>query len=201
MNWILCEDPGTPRWCLQPTEKCIQTRKHKYSFTIKIYSWQCNHPEKRLLFYGLENSAKTTDTPMSGLAVKSHGWPKKGRQLYAKRTTSYLLLSQGYPPVLGAIRRQQRHRRICLPQVQLESEVTDYLQETGADHPQKTKNKNKKSDGRRDIRTTVCEIFLNGWRSSLIIWRTQNCMHPRTQILYSLPERPKLRSLQENQDY
>ena len=32
MNWILCEDPGTPLWCLQPMEKCIQTTKHKYTF-------------------------------------------------------------------------------------------------------------------------------------------------------------------------
>ena len=90
-----------------------------------ISSWQCNYSKKRLLFYRLVNSAKTTDIPMSGSAVKNHGWPKRGRQLYAKRTTSYLLLFQGYPPVLGAIRRQHRHRRICLQQVQLKSEVTD----------------------------------------------------------------------------
>ena len=29
-----------------------------------------------------------------------------------------------------------------------------------------------------EILTTVCEIFLSGWRSSQIIWRTQNCLHP-----------------------
>ena len=33
--------------------------------------------------------------------------------------------SIGYPPVLGAIRRQHRHRRICLQQVQFKSEVTN----------------------------------------------------------------------------
>ena len=33
-NWILCEDPGTPLWCLQLMEKCIQTRKLKCTFTI-----------------------------------------------------------------------------------------------------------------------------------------------------------------------
>ena len=31
-----------------------------------------------------------------------------------------------------------------------------------------------------EMRTTVSEIFLNGWRSSQIIWRTQKCMHPHT---------------------
>ena len=123
MTWILREDPGTSLWCLQPMAKCIQTRKHKYTFTTSISSWQCNYSTKRLLFCRLEHSAKTTDIPMSGSAVKNHIWPKKGRQLHAKRTTSYLLLFQGYPPVLVATRRQHRHYRICLQQVQPKREV------------------------------------------------------------------------------
>ena len=57
---------------------------------------------------------------------------------------------QGYPPVLVAIRLQHRHCGICLQQAQPKSEVTDQLQETGADHTQKTQNKNKKRDGNRD---------------------------------------------------
>ena len=61
----------------------------------------------------------------------------------AKRTTSYLLLFPGCPPVLGAIRRQHRHRRICLPQVQLMREVTNQLHESGAGSPSKTQNKSK----------------------------------------------------------
>ena len=32
----------------------------------------------------------------------------------AKLTISFLLLFQGYPPVLVAVRRRHRHRRICL---------------------------------------------------------------------------------------
>ena len=125
--------------------------------------------------------------------------------MYAKRTTSYLLLFQGYPPVLGAIRRQHRHRRICLQQVQPKSEVTDHL----------PKPKTKRNRGMAvEIRTTVCEIFLNGWRSSQKIRRTQNCMHPhtflRTQsrnvprkwyqnqgstvLKHSFPKRPKRRN-------
>ena len=31
-------------------------------------------------------------------------------------------------------------------------------------------------------RTTVCEIFGSGWRSSQIIWKTQNCLHPETVL-------------------
>ena len=93
---------------------------------------------------------------------------KEGRQSCAKRTTSYLLLFQGYPPVLVATRRQHRHCRICLQQVQPKSEVTDWLQETGADHHQKPKTKIK-SGMTIEIRTAVCEIFLNCWRGSQII--------------------------------
>ena len=52
-------------------------------------------------------------------------WKTRRRQLYAKRTTSFLLSFQGYPPVLEAIRRKHRHRRTCRQQVQPKSEVTN----------------------------------------------------------------------------
>ena len=66
---------------------------------------------KLLLFYRLENFCE--DHRCSYEWVKNHGWLKKGRKIHAKRTTSYLFFFQGYPPVLGPIRRQHRHRRIC----------------------------------------------------------------------------------------
>ena len=69
------------------------------------------------------------------------------------------------------------------------------------------------------MRTTVGEIFLNGWKSSQMIQGTQKCMHPHTflrtqirnglrkcikikeaQYLYSRPKRPKLRSVLANQN-
>ena len=34
-----------------------------------------------------------------------------------------------------------------------------------------------------EIRTTVCMIFLSGWRSSQIIWITLNWMHPHTVLI------------------
>ena len=64
------------RWW-QPMEKCKQTKKHKYTITILISSWRCKYSMTRLLFYRLENSAKTTHIPVSGSAVKNHGWPKR----------------------------------------------------------------------------------------------------------------------------
>ena len=69
--------------------------------------------------------------------------------MYPKRTTSYLLLFQGYPPVLGATRRQHPHRRSCLQQSLLNREVTNKPHESGADHPQKPKHIFQR-DGSRD---------------------------------------------------
>ena len=93
---------------------------------------------------------------------------------------------------------------------QLRSEVTSSHQELFRGIPQ----------GIQRIHMTVCEIFQNGWRSSQIIYRTQNCLHPhtflRTQIrnvlrewyqnqgrtvfIYPRPKRLKLRCLLANQD-
>ena len=42
-----------------------------------------------------------------------------------------------------------------------------------------------------EIRTTVCEIFLNGWRSSQIIWRTLKCMHPHTFLRTQIRHVPR----------
>ena len=47
----------------KPTEKCTPKRRHKCTFNILISSWKCSYSQKHLLFYRLENSAKTTDIP------------------------------------------------------------------------------------------------------------------------------------------
>ena len=117
MNWILCEDPGNPLWCLQPMGKCIETRKHKYTFTNWIHSRLCNYSKKRLLFYRLEDSAKTTDILISGVSGQKPRLAKGGKTIVCK--TDFLSF-QGC--------------RICRQQVQLKSEVTDWPQEIGADH-------------------------------------------------------------------
>ena len=80
-------------------------------------------------------------------------------------------------------------------------------------------NKTKNERGMAvEIRTTICQIFLNGcWRSSQIIWSTQNCLHPHTflgtqirnvlqkctqeaQYFYSHPKKSKLGSMLAKQD-
>ena len=67
---------------------------------------------------------------------------------------------------LRAIRRQHRHRRICLQQVHFKSEVANLLHECGADHPQKPVKK--------------LERGMTVEMRSQMIQRTQHCMHPHT---------------------
>ena len=84
---------------------------------------------------------------MSGSAVKCHTRPNKGRLFFAKRKTSYLLLSPDCPPILVPVHplhRQRRTRQVHL-QVQHKSEVTMVHQETGAIH-QKPKTKLKRDN-------------------------------------------------------
>ena len=91
--------------------KCKQTRKHRYTFTILISSWQCKYSMTRLQIYHLENSAKNTDIPMSGPAVKNHVWPKKGRNIFIQRKTSCLLLFLDCQSLV-LVRPLHRHRRL-----------------------------------------------------------------------------------------
>ena len=168
----------------------------------------------RSRFEYIRDSAITPRNACCSIASKTLRRPKKGRQLYAKRTTSYLLLFHGYPPVLEAIRRQHRHCRIC-QQFLLQNEATNLHQKTGAGHCQKPQTKIKRGMT-IEIRTTVCEIFLNSLEDF-----TDNgsaCTRTRfsgpkfgtshesgikikeAQYLYSVPKRPKLRHMLENQN-
>ena len=73
-------------------------------------------------------------------------WTKEGKTINCMQNGQLRTscCSRDYPPVLGAYRRQHRHRRTCLQQVQPKSEVTNHLHESGADHPQKHKTKIKR---------------------------------------------------------
>ena len=60
----------------------------------------------------LGNSARNTDTPMSGPAVKKPRLTKQGKIFFfAKRKTSYLLLSLDCRQILVPVRPLRRHRR------------------------------------------------------------------------------------------
>ena len=80
-------------------------------FMTWISSYPSNYSRKHLLSYRKASFAMITDTPLSGSAVKGHDWPNMGRLSSAKRTLSYLLPFQGYPPILAAFRPLHRHHR------------------------------------------------------------------------------------------
>ena len=63
MNWIFFEGPGTPLWCLQPTTKCIKTRKHKFS---------CVHDLN--LFATVQSFQEPPVFPSFGNLCKDHGY-------------------------------------------------------------------------------------------------------------------------------
>ena len=84
-----------------------------HSGGILISSCQCNFPKKCLQSYQRENCAKPQIFLWVGQRSKNHGWPKRGRVLFAIRTISYFLLFPGCPPILVAIRLQHRHCRSC----------------------------------------------------------------------------------------
>ena len=128
--------------------------------------------------------------------------------------TSFHLLFPGCTPVLVAIRLQHGRCWICL-EVQPESEVTDTPQETGAIH-QKTQSTNQKRDNNRDSDDRlrdgmVTRVRLKSRRYRSACTRTHFSRHrfgsshksgtQEAQCLFSLPKRPKLRSMLANQDY
>ena len=133
-----------------------------------------------------------TPTVLSlGKLCKEHGYSyesasgqeprltKQGKKKYAERKITYLLSYQVCHPVQEVVRPQHREHRIGRHQIQQHIEVTCQLLETGARQIQKAKNKIK----RRmtiSIRMPVCKIFLSGWRSSQIIWRTPKSLCPHT---------------------
>ena len=185
--------------------------KHKFSFTISSLRDGAITRRNACCSITLKNSTKTTDIPMGGSAVKNTRLTKEGKTIICKTDNFVPLVVPGLSTSSG-----------------INSSSTSTVQDlsptfsTGADHPPKPKTKIKRGMA-IEIRTIVCEIFLNGWSSSQTISRIQKCMHPHTFLrtqdsdserptkcgiklketyyLYSLPERPKLRSLLAKQNY
>ena len=65
--------------------------------------------------------------------------------------------------------------------------ATERSDETAPGNWHDSKKKKKLTKMKRgmavEMRTTVCEIFLNGWRSSPIIWSPQKCLHLYTFLM------------------
>ena len=102
-----------------------QTRKPKYTFIFLISSWQCKYSTKRLLFHRLElcEDHGYSCEWVSGQKTKGDQRGEDDFMQNGQLRTS--CCSRNFLRVLGAIRRQHRHRRICLQQVQFKSEVAN----------------------------------------------------------------------------
>ena len=121
---------------------------------------------------------RTRILPWVGQRSKTTVDQNKGRKIDVKRKISYLWLSLDCRPILVRVYPLHRHRRTRHRQVQQQSDGTNPHQETWAIH-QKIKTEIERGIA-IEIRTTVCEIFWNGWRSSQKISKTQECQQPRT---------------------
>ena len=218
-NWIRVVFQLAAGNCCATTNKlqqCILKRGSKVM--LNLLALGNRGGEMHLQTQHLENSAKNTEILKSGPAVNNHGWPNKGRQFFGK--TEKFRTCVDWRPILVRMHRLTGHRRAhqVHHQVQHQSEVTSSHQEIGRAIPPKTPYQNFKRAINMGLRTTVCEIFQSGWRSSQRISKIQKCLHPRTfvmsqirnglqkwhpeesQYLYSFPKRPKLRSMLANQD-
>ena len=120
----------------------------------------------RLQFYRLENSAKTTDLPMSGSAVKNHGWLKRWRH--------FLQNEQFRTSCCCRVVRQFWYYFVF----NIDNKSSGNWRDSPKTHPKRWTS--------IEPRTTGCETFKDGWSSSQKISSTQKCLHPptflRTQI-------------------
>ena len=94
-RWTQLKGPEPLQKCWLQTERCKPTRRHMCSFMISISSWHCNYSMKRLQSYRWESFAKTTDTPMSGSAVKKPRLTKDGKTIICKTDNFVLLVVPG----------------------------------------------------------------------------------------------------------
>ena len=82
-----------------PMEKCKRRRKHKY------------YVHALDLFVTVQILEDTLAVPSLGKLCEDHDRPKMGRVLLTRRTISYLLSFQGYPPILEAVRPLHRYHK------------------------------------------------------------------------------------------
>ena len=110
---------------------------------------------------------------------KTKGDQRGEDDFYAKRTTSHLLLFQEFSTSSGcnsSSTSTSQHLSWTSPAQERSGELAPRV---WCGSPQKPFKKLERGMT-VEMRTTVFEIFMNGWRRSPIIQRTQHCMHPHT---------------------
>ena len=122
---------------------------------------------------------------MSGPAVNNHVWPNKERKIdatknYVRLVVPGLSSKFWYEFILYiATARLVKHIIMYTSKPIIRAKSKNLVARS-------TKKKTKTKIKRKittSLRTTVCEIFQNGWKSSQIISKVQNCLHPHTVLL------------------
>ena len=146
-------------------------------FTILISSWQCKYSKKRLQFYRLESSAKSTAN-----GQKPH-LTKNGKIVLCKTEHFVPVVVPGLSSCSGASSSStsfpQDSPSNCSSPASLRSD--DVVSGNQRDHP-KPKTEIKIRTPKRQ-RETACQIPQSGQRTSQIIWRMQKCQHPQTFLM------------------
>ena len=160
---------------------------------------------KRRQFCHLENSGEGHGYTCDWASGRK---PTNGRRSYARRKISYLLWSLDCRQILLPVRplhRYRRTRQVHL-QVQQQSEVTIWHQETGAVHQKKKKDINRASDdGLRHLPDWFEEVHRKFRRCrsastrkhfpGLRFGTSYKSGTQEAKCLYSLPKRQKLQSM------
>ena len=210
-------------------EKCKQTRKHTCTFTTLFCSSQCNHSRKRQQFYRLvklcsehgcsyewkngENPRLTKNRKTITSYLLSyqdcHHLPAAARLLHQdQRISQNLSVSPKHHQIQWRLEVPSMHAGNRCRQT-----LTSKPRETVVQH----------TDKMRRTKKFQRKAFRIGYSPSQLIWRTCRRMCPhiplteRSQIrkvmlqkwrhekeaqyLFSLPQRPKLRHMPDNQNY
>ena len=153
VRWIgyVCEDPGILLWCLQPLEKCIQTRKHKNTFTIWIYSWLCRYSNKRLLFYRLGKLCEDHGYSYEWVSGQKPRLTKEGKTIVCKTDNFVPLVVPGFSTSSGSNSSSTSTSQDFVNKSSSRANWRTKPHEGGPNQPKKkTRTINKKRDDSRD---------------------------------------------------
>ena len=138
---------------------------------------------KRQLFHRSENSAKTTDIPLSGSAAKKPRLTTNWKTITCRINNHVPLVVPGLSTNSGS-----RASSTSPLRDQFSTDVSEEQREVAASKNgsgQSTKCENQmKIRNAGVMRMIKCKVFLSGWSRSQTILRIQKTMHPH-KFLYS----------------
>ena len=170
-TWKLSEDPRNPTTVVTANVKMQNKRGSTSIFTILASSWLCNYSKNTLAVSIAEKTLRRTRILF---------WVGQRSKTTVDQTREEYYLENG------------QFRTSCCSRVVIQfwyqfvinidtAGLVKYIFSPATERCDEPAPQTKITRGMAiEIRTTVCETFLNGWRSSQTIWRTQKCSCPHT---------------------